>query len=244
MDPPTYLGHLRADGKRLADVADGRLDLPVPSCPGWSVADLVVHTGAVFGHKTGVLLSGSLEAPGAMGPRPEPGEDVVAWYRRQLAELVAALAATPPDRPIWTWYPPVQATRFWYRRMAQEAVVHRLDAEQAAGTPQPIDPGLAVDGVDEVLTVFLVTERKGQDVGGRGQTIEVSADGRAWTIVLEPRRVTVDGRQGVGVGLRVSGAPAPVLCWLWGRDGDGAVTIDGDPDLLGLLRTNLVAATG
>jgi hypothetical protein len=31
----------------MATAAAGNLDTPVPSCPGWTVADLVAHTGAV-----------------------------------------------------------------------------------------------------------------------------------------------------------------------------------------------------
>jgi hypothetical protein len=41
----------------------------------------------------------------------------------------------------------------WARRMAHEALVHRVDAEAAVGAPlHPAAPGLAADGVDEVLT--------------------------------------------------------------------------------------------
>ena len=37
------------------------------------------------------------------------------------------------------------------RRMAHETAIHRADAESTAGPITPLDPGLAADGVDEVL---------------------------------------------------------------------------------------------
>jgi hypothetical protein len=44
----TYIDHVRADGERLAAVAERGLDPPVPSCPGWTVRDVVGHTAEVF----------------------------------------------------------------------------------------------------------------------------------------------------------------------------------------------------
>ena len=39
-----YVRVQRADGARLREVAEFGLDAPVPSCPGWRVADVVGHT--------------------------------------------------------------------------------------------------------------------------------------------------------------------------------------------------------
>lgn len=41
MDADGYLASLRRDPQRLAEAAGGHLDPRVPSCPDWSVADLV-----------------------------------------------------------------------------------------------------------------------------------------------------------------------------------------------------------
>jgi hypothetical protein len=43
---------------------------------------------------------------------------------------------------------------FIMRRQALEALVHRVDAEQTAGTSSPLEPRLAADGVEEVLDVM------------------------------------------------------------------------------------------
>ena len=45
MEFADYLAWTRADGDRLAAVAELGLDAAVPSCPGWTVEDLVGHTG-------------------------------------------------------------------------------------------------------------------------------------------------------------------------------------------------------
>jgi hypothetical protein len=42
---------------------------------------------------------------------------------------------------------------------------------------------------------------------------------------------------------QVSGGPAAVLRWLWGRGDDSTVRIDGDPAMVTRLRSTLVAAT-
>ena len=44
---------------------------------------------------------------------------------------------------------------FWFRRMAHETVIHRVDAELAAGLPTAHVPDdLAIDGIDEVSRFF------------------------------------------------------------------------------------------
>ena len=41
------------------------------------------------------------------------------------------------------------------RRQPHEALIHRVDAELAAGAPTGLDEALATDGVDEILTVMI-----------------------------------------------------------------------------------------
>ena len=57
---------------------------------------------------------------------------------RQLAQ---EFAARDPADPSGTWYGPDQTVGFWIRRMAQETVIHRIDAELGAReqvTPSPM----------------------------------------------------------------------------------------------------------
>ena len=52
-----YLRHLRADTDRMLEVTTD-LDTAVPTCPGWTVRDALVHTGSVFSHKVVCMRSG------------------------------------------------------------------------------------------------------------------------------------------------------------------------------------------
>src|SRR4029078_11382856 len=61
--------------------------------------------------------------------------------------------AADPAEEAWTWSSE-QTVGFTFRRQAHEALIHRLDAEQAAGQGSPLDPELPADGVDEVLDVM------------------------------------------------------------------------------------------
>ena len=58
--PPDPQPLLRMHTERIADVArDAELDAPVPSCPGWSLRDLVVHLGGVDQWATHAVVEGT-----------------------------------------------------------------------------------------------------------------------------------------------------------------------------------------
>src|SRR6201999_3325814 len=103
--------------------------------------------GEVYLHKTECMRQQSF-------PRPWPpdlsGEDSLHLLDRSYEELTAQFAARDPRSPAATWYEPEQTVGFWIRRMAQETVMHRIDAELAVdGTVSAIPEELAVDGIDE-----------------------------------------------------------------------------------------------
>jgi hypothetical protein len=66
-----YLRSLRDDGAALATAAGRGLDPPVPACEGWTVADLVLHTGMVHRHKL-EIVRGRLAEPPDPWPPPAP----------------------------------------------------------------------------------------------------------------------------------------------------------------------------
>ena len=74
------------------------------------------------------------------------GKDTVEWFSDEHAKLLSELAAHRPSDHTWTWWEPDQTVGFWYRRMALETVVHRVDIEAQFGPLSAIDPALAVDG--------------------------------------------------------------------------------------------------
>ena len=155
MDNSRYLDCLSSDYGDLRDAATAvELTSPVPSCPGWTVADLVFHVGEVYLHKAIVMRTGRWPDP--WPPAGVADEAPLALLGRAYGELTASFAAREPASPSLTWYDPDQTVAFWIRRMAQETVIHRIDAELAAGLPvTPVPHDLAVDGVDPVDHGFL-----------------------------------------------------------------------------------------
>jgi uncharacterized protein (TIGR03083 family) len=154
LEPGEYLGYVRtaADGV-LAAVARGPVDAKVPTCPEWTVRDLVEHLGRVHEWVSGIVTSGNAldEEPGGMGD----GEDVAAWYGARVRLLLDALSSAGPDRPCRAHQPDNQRALYWYRRQALETATHRVDAELALGGPARFDQELAADGVGEVLDVWI-----------------------------------------------------------------------------------------
>lgn len=245
MDFTGYLDALASDGARLSEAARPLpFDTPVPSCPGWTLRDLLAHTGGVHRGRCEVVRRRLTTRPDFEAPEAPPDGHLVEWYDEGLAGLLAVLRSTDPATPLWTWWPPDQTAGFWYRRMAQETVIHRVDAELAAGRPSQVEDDLAVDGVDEVLDCFLSGDwsDESQPMPGTGEQVRVSTGHRSWLVTLQPASVDLARGDGDAVGT-VAGSPAGVLLWLWGRAPDDAVEWSGDPAAVRLLRRYLAVAT-
>jgi uncharacterized protein (TIGR03083 family) len=251
MTPERYLELIEQDGRRLAAAAAaGDLDAAIPTCPGWDVRECVTHTGQVYRHKVACirLQRRPVEADG-VEQEPPPGVELLDWFEASLDALLAELRERGPAAPAYTWWPADQTVGFWFRRMAQETAVHRLDVEDGRGTPTPVDPDLAVDGVDEVLDLFLGTwggnpdDWEGVDPhAGKDGTVAVRTGGQAWRSTLGPDAIPLTRGDGAA-DAAVTGEPEAVLLWLWGRRPDEVVTLDGDPALLAAYRDRLRIAT-
>jgi uncharacterized protein (TIGR03083 family) len=232
-----FLDALRADGAALAAAARKGLDADVPPCPGWTVADLVLHTGMVHRHKSEVVRGRLAAPPRPWPPPPPPRERLLGWYQEGLRELADLLAGEDPGTRVWSWYAPDQTVGFWRRRMAHETAVHRVDAESAHGEAAPVPAALATDGVDELLDAFLLPELEGGAVGGRGQTVHLhstDSDGE-WLLRLLPAGVEVVRGHGKG-DAAARGAASDLYLFLWGRAPAERLEVFGDRALLARVR--------
>jgi uncharacterized protein (TIGR03083 family) len=243
MEPDAYLRHLRTDAGRMAALAERDLDAAVPPCPGWDVREVLSHTGAVYSHKVACMRHGRRPDDDEWQQGPSDGEPLVDWFRTRLDELVTELTERGPEAPAYTWYDAQQTVGFWYRRMAQETAVHRVDVESAFDEVTPVDDALAVDGIDEVLDEFLTyqAEDVGPDGPGRG-TVAVRTGSSIWRVTLRPDDVELAREPGASDAV-VSGESSELLLWLWGRRPDSAVSAEGDAELVAGFRERLRVVT-
>jgi uncharacterized protein (TIGR03083 family) len=242
MDPDRYLTLLQANGDRLTEVAALGLDPPVPSCPGWTVRDVVAHVAEVYQKRLFSIREG--RRPESWPPEEFASREPLGFLRESLDELIGELKARGPEAPTWTWWKPDQTVGFWYRRMAQETAVHRVDVESGHDLVTPVDEDLALDGIDEVLERFLANEDWPQAPtdAAAGKTVAVRSGDHAWRVHLEREGVSIEPGPGHAEAT-VTGEPSELFLWLWGRRPDSAVHVEGDLDVVHALRERLVAAT-
>ncbi|MEU5871258.1 maleylpyruvate isomerase N-terminal domain-containing protein [Glycomyces sp. NPDC047369] len=233
MDFPELQAHLVAEAARFrAAVLAAAPDARVPSCPEWTATDLLDHLTEVYDHKLQSMRL--LREPGEADGIARGGV-AAERFDAALAELLAEFDDRGPESLAHTWYGPDQTVGFWIRRMAQETLIHRVDAELAAALPvAAVDAGLAVDGIDEMATVMLSWgSRAYRDwvaddlAANAGLEVALDTGDRAWTVVVGAAGIDVADGVTAGAGTLVSGTPGEVLRWLWRRLPADAVAVDG-----------------
>ncbi len=232
MDRDDYLGAITTESAALADAAErAGLDAPVPSCPDWTVADLVAHIGEIQQWSRVTLEQRATEriSRRTLPPAP-PAADVLRWFREQTAALVGTLAATDAATPVWSWTDDNTA-RFWFRRQANEAAVHRWDAQLAAGAAHAIDTALAADGVDESLA--MLPFRNLDLLPGTGETVHLhctDTDGE-WLVTLAVDGPAIERVHAKG-DVAARGTASDLDLFVWGRIEASAFEVFGDTRLL------------
>lgn len=228
------------EGAALGDAAETDPNAAVPGAPGWDTTELVRHVGVIHARTSVILRTGTMERPTrGNGLLPEaPTDGLYPWYRETLAAVVADLGAIDdPDRPVYSFAPGHQRAGFWPRRMAHETTIHRVDAEQAVGRPTgPIEPSLAVDGIDETLLVFVPAFGGGRSPAD-GRTVHLHAtdtDGE-WLVRFGGGEVVVERGHAKG-DAAVRGPAGDLLLWIWGRLPLDRLEVFGDADVAAALR--------
>lgn len=230
------LDAIRRDSDRFyatADLADP--SSPVPSCPDWTVADLVWHLGECHWFWASAIErrpAGPDEIEHGKPERPPVHEDVVAWGRAQADRMIRLLETTPDEVPVWTWAlgDSNHNVGFIRRHQVQEAAVHRWDIEKAAnGRPLPIEPDVASDSVDEILAITLPWGvRPDKPLPGSVHIHCTDADGE-WVIHPDGRVDPVHAKGDVAI----RGGASDLLLALYTRVPLGDLEVIGDGDLAG-----------
>jgi uncharacterized protein (TIGR03083 family) len=214
------------------------LGTPVPTCPGWSLLQLLRHVGRGdrwAAHIVNTRSDGDLDPRTVPDGRPPDSlEGASAWLQASPRMVIEAVASVGPNASAGTFLGPRPAA-WWIRRRLHEATVHRADATLAIGERYDLSPELAVDGIEEWLD-RLSTELQTADKPALSdtETIGLSATdiGVTWSIVGLPNgirwsRSLPDSPAQVSL----AGPATDVFLALVRRRaaGEADVILDGDP---------------
>ncbi|MEU3449008.1 maleylpyruvate isomerase family mycothiol-dependent enzyme [Streptomyces thermolilacinus] len=243
METAEHIKHLAREGQLLAEAAEqAGSDAEVRTCPGWTVRDLLRHTGMVHRWATAFVAHGHTSYRPGGGEPDLDGAALLDWYREGHDLLVAALSGAPEALECWTFLPAPSPLAFWARRQAHETTVHRVDAESALGLVagrSPVGPELAADGIDELLCGFHSRDKSRVRTDQPGALrVRTTDTDDVWTATLsaDAPRTT---RTGDGPAeCELTGPAEALYLSLWNRlpDGTPAVTVTGDDRLARLWR--------
>ena len=239
LSPEDEIAAIARHSAGFAAAAEGHLDADVPSCPGWSIADLVDHLTEVHWFWA-TIVAERLAGPPPESRRPAtaPRAELIAAFRAGADRLAEVLRTADGTAPVWTWAPQ-QDIAFVRRHQVQEAAVHHWDAVQATGGRLVIEGPVAADSIEEFLTFSVPTlaaypEPPRPALAGQF-ALRAADTGSAWTVRDDQVPGTVSYHRGAAPDLpAVTGTASDLLLWLYGRV---APDTDGVPaDLLGRFR--------
>jgi uncharacterized protein (TIGR03083 family) len=255
MDTDLYMTAVRRDAEAMVDAARAvGLDADVPTCPDWTVRDLMVHTGRVHRHKAEVVRGRYVDADADFPTKPDG--DVLEWFVEGLDEMLDVFDATDLGAPTWTWCSHQHNADWWVRRMAHETAIHGADALISAGRTPTVDEWLAIDGVDEIVDELLADTPEWGTVTAGDRTVALEAGGRRWGL----RTATFSGigpesgtaHEGLAILVRddavdpdavVRTDPETLYLWLWGRGELPDEVIAGDRSVVDHVRAVAAEAT-
>jgi uncharacterized protein (TIGR03083 family) len=241
-----WLGALRGEEAAFrAAVSEPVFAEPVPSCPDWTVRDLVVHLGTIYRRQRARVVRGVTSKPEGPEPVTVPEDDaaLLPWFDEGYAALLHTLETIDPEMPAWNWTVQPQKAIFWHRRMAHETAIHRWDAQVAVGLPEPIPQALAVDGIDEVLDSWLPGGRRLGPVDRTGVIrLDASDADNRWAVRVRNEGITlldIDSWFDAEPDAQAAaiGSASDLLLALYGRIPLSTLEIQGDPTLVSTLRT-------
>lgn len=152
-----HCNEIEAQADLFADHLDGAdLATAVPSCPGWTVAQLASHVEAGLRWARTIVATraefppSDTELRDLSGPGDGHAAELAAALRGSAAALARTLREAGPAEQMWSPVPG-GGSAFFARRFAHETAIHRADAALTLGIDYTLPNFLAVDGVQEWL---------------------------------------------------------------------------------------------
>jgi uncharacterized protein (TIGR03083 family) len=231
LEPRAYLEALRLESERFGRAARGPLDACVPSCPEWSLGDLVWHLGGVQWFWSEIVRTQATDREGIEQPLDLPDDELPSWFDDVSARLVDALEAADASMRVWSWAGGQQDVAWVMRRQAHEAAVHRWDAQRSIGEPEPISSALAADGIGEFFDWMFGPEDVQRSEGS--VTVQLSPiDGEAtWVVSVRDGHIDLAG-DAAAIDATARASTSDLLLLLWRRVGPGDVQVEGDRSAL------------
>ncbi|MDG4810126.1 maleylpyruvate isomerase family mycothiol-dependent enzyme [Micromonospora sp. WMMD1120] len=224
----------RSAAFRAAVAGAPDLGVRVPTCPEWTLWDLVRHLGD--GRRSwaatvaaGPDVPGRLPSPGPAAP--EERAALSAWLAESTRLLLDAVREAGPDRGCWTWWGASQSPRTCgavARHQLQEISVHTYDAQLAVGDGQPLPAVVALDGVEDF--VFTVCATTGAWPHEPAVVDYHATEGRSWRVWLSGDGARAARLAGSDTAADVSarGTASELVLALYGRRPMESVDVAGD----------------
>jgi uncharacterized protein (TIGR03083 family) len=224
---------------RAAIASAPDLDVPVPTCPGWTLRDLAQHLGDGRRRQAVIVAAGpGAEPPAKTDPKgaptaPRDREALDVWLADSFGLMLDALREVGPDRGCWTWWGRSQSPQTSgavARHQIHEIAVHTYDAQRAQGAAQPLPTEVAVEGLDEFLTTVAATSVPWPF---KPATIDLHAtEGRSWRLTLNADGVRCDdlAADAEPGDMTMRGAASELVLYCYDRIPLNSVEITGDSE--------------
>lgn len=207
-------------------------DTTVPTCPQWSLHELVAHQGGVHRWATAHISGDTNIGTAPMFVAPHGPAALADWLLAGANGVVDALRSAPDDLDTVRFLrdaPPARA--FWARRQAHEITIHAVDAQAAAkgrtiaSTESGIGHALAVDGLDELISGFVPRDstRLRHDSPLRIAVVPTDSE-RGYTVDVSPDTPVTRSVAATDADLTVTGTALQLYLGLWNRGDEFAVT--------------------
>jgi uncharacterized protein (TIGR03083 family) len=219
LDAGRYVEVIASEGPKLLPFLRREPGRHVPTCPGWSVQDLIGHLGISYWRASERIRIGGTEQVDLPEYNPPARlTDLEQWYEAGLVRLFEQFANKDPEAAAWSWGGDHRVA-WWQRRLCFKSMIHRVDASLAFGEPHGIwDGALAADCVTEALTLPIRSEPYR---GPRGSFLLVAQDRPEWETSAWTIRLTKDGVERIverTEGLdEAIGSAAEIALVLWRR---------------------------
>ncbi|NMO52914.1 maleylpyruvate isomerase family mycothiol-dependent enzyme [Actinoplanes sp. TBRC 11911] len=224
----------------------------VPTCPGWSLEDLIEHVGHLNRWAAQIIIQPdpalvAWDAVPDSAPSDYSAATLSDWLPGSQQAVVDAVQQVGPDTEVMTFIG-IRPARWWMRRLLNDSLMHQADAAISLGSHFHLTPSLAADNIAEALELFVA--RAGAtyptfegpllfptplDEGKslRLELTDLGLEGRAWSLVRNGDGVAFSGDHDFGA--TIVRGPALDLMLMIGRRvpvSQSHVEITGDPAVL------------